>query len=170
VEQAAVKEDVSATAEQPLMVVPFAVNPTVPVGENPLTVAVNVTDWVTNDGFALEVRVVVEVTGEPVPFTGSVWVPALSVMVIVLLLVPAAVGAKVTETMQFAPGLRFWPVQPSVRIGKAVEFDTTEVIDTVLLSMLLLVTLKLRGAPTPPLSPPEAGEMFSSSTPYWMVE
>ena len=61
---AAVRDDVTVTAEHPLMVVPFEVNATVPVGTGgPAgpTVAVNVTDWPTVEGFLLETTVVVEV-------------------------------------------------------------------------------------------------------------
>jgi hypothetical protein len=42
----------SATALQPLIVVPLSVKPTVPVGDNPVTVAVKVTLTPTIDGFA----------------------------------------------------------------------------------------------------------------------
>src|SRR5208283_2416832 len=150
--QTAVREADNATAEQPLMAVLFEVNATVPVGENPLTVAVNVTDWPDKDGFRLETIVVVEVAGVPVPLTVSACVPMLSVTLIVLLLVPTAVGTKVTETGQFCPGLRIWPVQASVRMGKAVEFDLTLLMVSVPPpARLLLVTLKVSGAPIPPL-------------------
>ena len=42
----------SATAPQPLRVVPSAVNATVPVGAEPVTVAVKVTLALTSDGLA----------------------------------------------------------------------------------------------------------------------
>ena len=60
---AAVRAAVTATVVQPVMVVPFEVNATVPAGTGgPAgpTVAVNVTDWPTVDGFLLETAVVVE--------------------------------------------------------------------------------------------------------------
>lgn len=61
--QAAVREEVSVTVEQPVMAVPFEVKATVPVGTGgPAgpTVAVKVTDWPSVDGFLLETTVVVE--------------------------------------------------------------------------------------------------------------
>ena len=73
---AAVRDEVSITAEQPVMVVPFEVNATVPVGTGGpagATVAVNVTDCPTVDGFLLETTVVVEL------FTVCVTVPLLLV-------------------------------------------------------------------------------------------
>lgn len=52
--------EVTVTAEQPLIVVLFAVNATVPAGDTPpLTVAVNVTDCPTVEGFTLEATAVV---------------------------------------------------------------------------------------------------------------
>jgi hypothetical protein len=61
---AAVRDAVTVTAEQPVMVVPFEVNATVPVGTGgpagPI-VAVKVTAVPNVDGFLLEVRVVIEV-------------------------------------------------------------------------------------------------------------
>ena len=48
------------TAEQPLRAAPFEEKATVPVGESPVTVAVNVTTCDAEDGFALEVSAVVE--------------------------------------------------------------------------------------------------------------
>jgi hypothetical protein len=52
--------DENVTDPQPVIVVPFEVKPTVPVGEDPpLTVAVNVTDCPEMDGFRLETTVVV---------------------------------------------------------------------------------------------------------------
>ncbi len=63
------REEESGTAEQPAMVVPFAVKPTVPVGMGgPAgeTVAVNVTGSPAVDGLAEELRVVV------VPVLGGV--------------------------------------------------------------------------------------------------
>jgi hypothetical protein len=56
--QAALPET-SVTAAQPLIVVPFEVNPMVPVGEVPPTVAVKVTDSLVTTGFALATSVVV---------------------------------------------------------------------------------------------------------------
>ena len=76
VAHAAVREEVSVTAEQPLMVVPFEVNATVPVGTGGpagATVAVRVTDWPTVDGFLFETTVVVEAS----LFTVCVTVPLL---------------------------------------------------------------------------------------------
>jgi hypothetical protein len=65
VAHAAVRDAVTVTAEQPLMVVPLEVNATVPVGTGgpagPI-VAVKVTDWPTVDGFLFEATVVVETT------------------------------------------------------------------------------------------------------------
>ena len=58
---AAVRDEESVTAEQPLIVVPFEVNATVPVGVGgPAgdTVAVNVTDCPTVDGFIDDTTVV----------------------------------------------------------------------------------------------------------------
>ena len=50
----------SVTEVQPLMEAPFALKPTVPVGEAPpLTVAVNVADSPEMEGFRLEVTAVV---------------------------------------------------------------------------------------------------------------
>ena len=65
----AVKNDVahsadpeaSVTDEQPLMAAPFEVKPSVPVGKDPDTAAVNVTAWPTVDGFRLETKTVVVV-------------------------------------------------------------------------------------------------------------
>ena len=60
--QVAVREEESGTAVQPVMVVPFAVKPTVPVGAGGpagATVAVNVTGSPTVDGLAEELSVVV---------------------------------------------------------------------------------------------------------------
>src|ERR1700751_4996045 len=60
---AAVRAAVTATVVQPVMVVPFEVKATVPAGTGgPAgpTVAVNVTDWPTVDGFLFETTVVVE--------------------------------------------------------------------------------------------------------------
>ncbi len=60
---AALRDEVTVTAEQPVMVVPFEVNATVPVGTaGPAgaTAAVNVTDPPTVDGFLLETTVVAE--------------------------------------------------------------------------------------------------------------
>jgi hypothetical protein len=76
--QAAVRDEVTVTAEQPLMVVPFEVNATVPVGTGGpagAIVAVKVTDWPTVDGFRLETTAVVEA-------------PLFTVCVTVLLLLP----------------------------------------------------------------------------------
>ena len=58
----AVREPVTVTAAQPVMVVPFEVNATVPVaaGDAGPIVAVKVTASPTVEGFLLEVRVVVE--------------------------------------------------------------------------------------------------------------
>ena len=53
----------SATAEQPLMAVEVAVKLTVPVGEAPVTVAVNVTVWLIVEGLALDVSMVVVAGG-----------------------------------------------------------------------------------------------------------
>jgi hypothetical protein len=77
---AAVRDEVTFTAEQPVMLVPFEVNATVPVGTGGptgATVAVNVTDWPAVDGFLLETTVVVEV--EVPLFTVCVTVPLLLV-------------------------------------------------------------------------------------------
>jgi hypothetical protein len=71
--------ELNVTAEQPLIVVPFEVNPTVPVGESPATVAVNVTDCPMDDGFWFEATEVVLVA------VFTVW-PPLSVPVLVRLL------------------------------------------------------------------------------------
>src|SRR5690348_8414023 len=49
----------SATAPQPLTVVPSAVKPTLPLGALPVTVAVNVTLAPTSDGLAEGARLVV---------------------------------------------------------------------------------------------------------------
>src|ERR1700733_3068522 len=60
---AAVRDEVTVTAEQPVTVVPFEVNATVPVGTGGpagATVAVNFTDSPTVDGFLLETTVVVD--------------------------------------------------------------------------------------------------------------
>jgi hypothetical protein len=68
-----------ATAEQPLIAAPLAVNLTVPVGEEPsLTAAVNVTDWPTVEGFWLETSpVVVDVL-----LTTCIKVPLLPVLLV----------------------------------------------------------------------------------------
>jgi hypothetical protein len=74
--QVAVRDAESVTAEQPLIVSPFAVKATVPVGfGDPLgaTVAVKVTDWSTCEGFLLEVTAVVV----PVPSTSCETEPLL---------------------------------------------------------------------------------------------
>jgi hypothetical protein len=60
--QAAVRDALSVTAEQPPIAVPLEVKATVPVGlglPEGLTVAVNVTDWHVVDGFTLETSAVV---------------------------------------------------------------------------------------------------------------
>ena len=63
VAHAAAREEVSGTAEQPLIAVPFELNATVPVGVGGpagLIVAVKVTDSRKVNGFTLETSVVVE--------------------------------------------------------------------------------------------------------------
>src|ERR1700737_4986811 len=71
--------ELTVTAEQPLMVVPFELNATVPVGvggpAGP-TVAVKVTDCPTVDGFRLETTVVVE--GAPAPAIATTPIGVLS--------------------------------------------------------------------------------------------
>ncbi len=60
---AAVRPEVSATAEQPLIAVPFELNETVPVGVGGpvgVMVAVKVTDCPAVEGFKLDARVVAE--------------------------------------------------------------------------------------------------------------
>lgn len=52
--------EANTTAEQPLRVIPLEVKAMVPVGASPVTVAVNVTGRPTLEGFALELRTVVE--------------------------------------------------------------------------------------------------------------
>jgi hypothetical protein len=61
--QLAVREDESAIAEQPVIALPFDVKLTVPVGIGGpagVTVAVNVADSPTVEGFMLEVTVVLD--------------------------------------------------------------------------------------------------------------
>ena len=68
VAQVAVRDEVSVTVEQPLMVVPSEVKLTVPVGTGGpagVTVALKVTDWPKVEGFGLEVNAVV--VSVPVP-------------------------------------------------------------------------------------------------------
>ena len=63
VAHAAVREEVSVIAEQPLIAVPFELNETVPVGVGGpagVIVAVKVTDLPAVDGFRLDTSVVVE--------------------------------------------------------------------------------------------------------------
>ena len=48
----ALPEPVSATAEQPLMLLAPSRKATLPVGATPVTVAVKVTDWPTVDGLS----------------------------------------------------------------------------------------------------------------------
>lgn len=63
VAQVAVREVLTITLEHPEIVVPFALKATVPVGVGGpagVIVAVNVTDSLGVDGFALDARVVVE--------------------------------------------------------------------------------------------------------------
>ncbi len=60
---AALRDDSTATAEQPAMAVPFELNATVPVGVGGpagVIVAVKVTDLPAVDGFRLDTSVVVE--------------------------------------------------------------------------------------------------------------
>ena len=61
----------NATAPQPLIVVPSAVKPTLPVGALPFTVAVKVTLAPTNDGLPEVASVVVEATPAVVSVTLS---------------------------------------------------------------------------------------------------
>ena len=68
---------VRATAVQPLIATPLSVNATVPVGVVPVTVAVNVTDVPTADGFAELASPVVEVALLTVCDSGALVDPAL---------------------------------------------------------------------------------------------
>ena len=61
----------NATVEQPLSVVPSAVNPTLPVGALPVTVAVNVTLAPSTDGVPEVASVVVELVLPPLSVTLS---------------------------------------------------------------------------------------------------
>jgi hypothetical protein len=79
VEQVAICADERLTAVQPLMAAPFEVNTTVPVGVGgPAgeTVAVNVTESPTVEGFRLEIRAVVVAVLEAL-FTTCVKAPLL---------------------------------------------------------------------------------------------
>jgi hypothetical protein len=70
--------DASATIEQPVIVVLLEVKPTVPVGEEPLTVAVKVTDWPTNEGLRLE-PTLVDVVAWMLIATLTVWLSTFAV-------------------------------------------------------------------------------------------
>src|SRR5208282_6464096 len=75
----------SATAAQPLGVVPFAVKPTLPVGALPLTVAVKVTLAPSIDGLTELVSVVVVVASPP---RLTVTLSALGVALLTVTLMP----------------------------------------------------------------------------------
>ncbi len=67
----------SARAAQPVITVFPVVNCTVPVGVDPVTVAVKLTLWPTVEGFTVDVRVVPEVTAFTVWLTESLLVTLL---------------------------------------------------------------------------------------------
>jgi hypothetical protein len=71
--------DASMSPEHPVMATPFAVKPTVPVGDPPpVTLAVKVTDCPMVDGFTLEATVVTVVAR----LTTCVSVPLLPVLLL----------------------------------------------------------------------------------------
>jgi hypothetical protein len=77
--QAAVCDEVSVTAAHPVMVAPFEVKATVPVGAGGpagVTVAVNVTEAPAVEGFKLEISAVAEAS----LFEFTVWVTTFDVL------------------------------------------------------------------------------------------
>jgi hypothetical protein len=81
----------STTAEHPLIVVPFDVNPTVPVGDDPpVTVAVKVTDCPKVEGFRLEPTLVVVAV-----LLFTTWPPLRVPLLLELLLSPEYVATIV---------------------------------------------------------------------------
>ena len=120
--QVAVPLPFSGTAVQPEIEMVLFVNATVPVGvpDPPTgeTVAVNVTDWFTVEGFTDEITAAVVFPAVPVPVNGiDCGLPVtLSVTTSVPGRAPVNVGLKVTETVQFPPTLTFDGVNGQVEL------------------------------------------------------